>query len=326
MRTLKELKDYLTVIPKPFASDAAVGGVSDFVNAASDETNFDHGFPQDYSRDPNTQDGKWILRSDMNALGQMASKEAFFKEAGGVHTYDEDIPKASVGYPEGAVLTSFDGEYLALVESQERANHKSFIDEDERTDYSVVNGEVKYDGERKNPRVLWKTVNWIGGLEDGAFRLYLNYSDAHQINENTQIKQDSLVIGTYVYFVSLPKPELSGGMLPVTYDIDATSFPLYHETNITAPNSQSEHMIATTNKGRFGDALGAGVYITGNFHFHAIPVVSYTGGTGNYYFSFFAKAGSSISTIVRINGEVISSKKPYWYAIPIEAKVEGGDL
>lgn len=325
MRTLNELKGFLASVPKPFANDAETSDVSDFNNTENDTTNYLNGFPKVFSQNPKDKTiankGKWLLRSDLNAFGQMATKEAFFKETGGVHTYDEKVAETYKGYPEGVVLTSFDGEYLSLVESQEGKNHYSFLDDLKKTDYSVVNCEVQYQGDEKEPRILWKSVNWINGLEEGLYHLYINYSNAHQIEEDTPIEKDSLVIGTRACFRHLPPPGLSGGGIqPSLYNIDTTSFPLEHETQI------NDVSIQVINKGKFGDAAGSGVYVAVQGAmvpvFYDIPIVSYTGGTGNYYNAFFAKAGTKISTILKVNGSAVPEYAPYWYAIPIEAQRE----
>lgn len=337
MRTLEDLKAALNAIPCPFADEAS-DAVSEFNNTTAATTNYNEGFPAAYSKDPNASGdakGKYLLRNDMNAFGQMATKELFFKEAGGVHTYDAAVASKFEGYPEKAVLGAYDGEYLALVESQVLGNVRKFVDDNGLTDYGVVNCEVANsdasdsdDGKPKS--VLWKTANWISGLDDSLFHIEVNYSALHKIEDGDIIEQDSLVIGTAALFLSKPKQEDV-----VIWPISAAN-PIKHKTLISAPG-QATKEIEITNKGKCGDALGSIIYINDtSLAFHYIPVCSFTGGTGNYFLAAFAKANTTFSTTLyggetryggtwdETDGTVDYFEldvKPYWFAIPIEIRV-----
>lgn len=300
MRTLADLRRAIYAIPSEFAVNASSEAKSDFANSESDETNYTHGFPSVYAQDPNNDNGKYILRNDMNTLGQMASRELIFKEAGGVHTYDAAVKDSLSGYPEGALLTAYDGDYLSLVESQVSANTEAFLTESDTTDYTKINATQ-----------AWKFVNWIGGLEESQFSLELNYSAIRQIADGELIQQDSLVVGTISAFVTTPQPAQAG-----VYNVE-DSKPLSHTTTIVSPDGNKS--ISITNKGKCGFALGSMYYLLYSREY-LLPVCSYTGGTGNYYFATFAKAGSTFSASLAI-GEMTQTAKPYWFAIPIITKV-----
>ena len=90
MKTLEELNQLLTDFPCPFA---AAEPDMDFPTAAGDApaTNYETGLPQEYARDvaDSEESGELMPRADFNRLGNLATRELFFRRCGGVHTFDK---------------------------------------------------------------------------------------------------------------------------------------------------------------------------------------------------------------------------------------------
>ena len=65
--------------------------------------NWSEGIPPDYAM-PYENEGKKILRKDVNAVGNLATRELYLLEHGGYHTFDSSVAEAIGGYPYGAFL------------------------------------------------------------------------------------------------------------------------------------------------------------------------------------------------------------------------------
>lgn len=114
-------------ITKPFASgvDAILTPIA---NTAGEDSsvNFNDGFPAAYSA-PKSNNGKYITRGEMNAIGNLASQNQFYFMAGGINTFDQDFCNAIGGYPQGAILNYLDGDKLLFVESLMDGNTNNFV-------------------------------------------------------------------------------------------------------------------------------------------------------------------------------------------------------
>lgn len=111
------------VMPQPFAhyEDVATIGMT----TDSDSINFIDGFPDVYSA-PKSNGGKFVTREDMNAIGNLASRNNFYHRCGGINTFDPALAEAIGGYPNGAVLDYFDGVNLLKVLSLTDHNRQDF--------------------------------------------------------------------------------------------------------------------------------------------------------------------------------------------------------
>lgn len=91
-----------TLIPQAFAQG---GQHADLPNAATgtNRASFLEGFPQITST-PIADGGIPPNRLDFNALGYIPMIHAFFRQNGGVFTFDTAVSNAIGGYPKGAVL------------------------------------------------------------------------------------------------------------------------------------------------------------------------------------------------------------------------------
>lgn len=114
MRTLSDIPTRLAM-PCPFAGDtganlATIGTVN------GDVINFKDGFPSPYSA-PASAGGKYVSRGELNAIGNMATRDNFFARCGGINTFDPDFAIQIGGYPKGAVLQIVNQGALWFVES-----------------------------------------------------------------------------------------------------------------------------------------------------------------------------------------------------------------
>lgn len=91
-------------IPMPFAG-ANGAALATIATTSGTTPNFPDGFPANYSA-PRATGGSFVLRSELNAIGHMASKNEWFKQAGGFYTFDAawSAAQSPAGYPQGAVL------------------------------------------------------------------------------------------------------------------------------------------------------------------------------------------------------------------------------
>lgn len=91
------------VIASPFAwsGDKATLPADD--TSGTGVASIKQGIPSECSQDL-TASGKSVRRSDVNALGYLATSTQFFLQNGGSFTFDADVATAIGGYPAGALL------------------------------------------------------------------------------------------------------------------------------------------------------------------------------------------------------------------------------
>ena len=101
------------VVPEPFASESdALATIS--TETPSDEISFKLGFPPAFSA-PRSGGGEYILRGMMNAVGNLASANEHFRQAGGLYQFNQKWAAANNGYPKNAVLDFLNGNKLYKV-------------------------------------------------------------------------------------------------------------------------------------------------------------------------------------------------------------------
>lgn len=112
----KDQLDKIT-IPLPFAGGTGAS-VYDIQKASGSRPNYEDGFPANYSA-PREAGGSFILRSEMNGLGKMASHNQWFQQAGGYYTFDPEWSNAQTpaGYPKDAILQHIQDGLLISVRS-----------------------------------------------------------------------------------------------------------------------------------------------------------------------------------------------------------------
>lgn len=94
------------VMPEPFAGS---GSKTLPANTQDDASGFSFplGFNDAYSS-PSSNNGKFVTRAQMNAIGNLATHNDFHRRCGGLNTFDADFAAKIGGYPKGAILQYFD--------------------------------------------------------------------------------------------------------------------------------------------------------------------------------------------------------------------------
>lgn len=94
-------------IKRPFAENGDLSTIAD----ADGILNYPQGFTSAYSN-PASDGGQYLKRSDLNALGNIATNDLFRYKCGGLNTFDVDFAIKVGGYPKGAVLKFLNGNYV----------------------------------------------------------------------------------------------------------------------------------------------------------------------------------------------------------------------
>ena len=151
--TSSELSKLL--IPKPFAKD---GTITPIVAVSEDMPNFSTGFPENFSA-PHSGDGRYLARAMMNAIGNIATINEYFRQAGGIYQFDAAWVAANGGYPKGAVLDFLDGnklyKVLSLVDNN-TVDYTSVGVDGTNWLYCNVDQEVKYSEICDVPNFTWQ--------------------------------------------------------------------------------------------------------------------------------------------------------------------------
>lgn len=103
------------VMPEPFAGS---GSKTLPANTQDDASGFSYplGFNSDYSS-PSSNNGKFVTRAQMNAIGNLATHNDFYHRCGGLNTFDPAFAELIGGYPKGAVLSFVENNQLYYVQS-----------------------------------------------------------------------------------------------------------------------------------------------------------------------------------------------------------------
>lgn len=100
-------------MPKPFAHGGLITPIAD-IGDSTHPVNFEDGFPSEYSS-PHSQGGKYVSRGEFNAIGNLATRNDFYKACGGLNTFNAALSSKIGGYPKGAVLQLLDKNVLKYV-------------------------------------------------------------------------------------------------------------------------------------------------------------------------------------------------------------------
>ena len=145
-------------IPQPFAS-AEGAALTEIETATSNNVNFADGFPSVYEA-PSSNNGKFVTRGEMNAIGNLASANEFARACGGIVTFDQRLATKIGGYPRGAVLEMLSGLDYARVISLVDNNLVDYTGGDPITENgnTTISGSV--DG------INWAYVTDVGNMHD----------------------------------------------------------------------------------------------------------------------------------------------------------------
>lgn len=111
-------------MPKPFAHDGLITPIVD-IGDSTHPVNFADGFPSEYSA-PHSQGGKYVTRGEFNAIGNLATRNDFYKMCGGLNTFNPELASKIGGYPKGAILQLLDRNVLKYVISLVDNNSVNF--------------------------------------------------------------------------------------------------------------------------------------------------------------------------------------------------------
>lgn len=101
--------------PRPFASlSDALAPIGDSQDA--DSINFSDGFPSVYSA-PKSNNGKFVTRGEINAIGNLATVNDFYRMCGGINKFNPEFAQKIGGYAQGAILEFYDGNVVKKVVS-----------------------------------------------------------------------------------------------------------------------------------------------------------------------------------------------------------------
>lgn len=288
MTDIKELQGAISSLPCAFAVD---GGLTDddFPVLASNDLCYESGFPLQYS--VVGQDRKDIQRVDMNKFGILATSEAHFRQAGGVHTYTDN--EESSGYSKGALLSYWDDYFLKLVESQYAQNTQNFLKGSGHPEYidslSLKTGDT-------TKKMWWKTVGYIYGIANSMLSYGGDFSSARSISVSSSgvgtIEEDALVyVGDYVYGQSKEAVSVFD-----TVSITDKLRNMISTLTITPSGASTNITISLQNKGRNGVYIvqqGIGLW------WKVFP--AQLCGNSNLGLCFFAKSGTQISCSISAN-------------------------
>lgn len=125
----------------PMTSPFAQSGNRTFIDTDNtNNMNFPKGFPDAFSA-PGSQGGKYLQRSELNALGHIATNDLFYHKCGGLNTFDPEFAAAVGGYPKGAVLQYFNGQDVLTLISLVDNNNSNFITDGISLDHWRVSGD-----------------------------------------------------------------------------------------------------------------------------------------------------------------------------------------
>lgn len=110
----------------PFANNDTTNFTAIEQTKAAGDFNFETGFNTPYSA-PKSGGGKFVTRKEMNAIGNLASRNNYYDICGGINTFDQSLCDLIGGYPKGAILEYLLGLKLYKVMSMVDNNTVNFI-------------------------------------------------------------------------------------------------------------------------------------------------------------------------------------------------------
>lgn len=132
--------------------------------ASSQNVNFYDGFPSVYGA-PSANNGKFVTRKEMNAIGNLASNDLFYHKCGGLNTFDPEFALKIGGYANGAVLQALIGNDIVYVRSLVDNNKVDFTGSatKDQVNAGIINGRI--DG-----------VNWVKCNSDFTRKEYVLFN------------------------------------------------------------------------------------------------------------------------------------------------------
>lgn len=149
---------------------------------SSQNVNFYDGFPSVYGA-PSANNGKFVTRKEMNAIGNLASNDLFYHKCGGLNTFDPEFALKIGGYAKGAVLQALIGNDIVYVRSLVDNNKVDFTGSatQDQVNAGIINGII--DG-----------VNWVQCNSDFTRREYVLFNLPESIPSATNTVVTSVAI------------------------------------------------------------------------------------------------------------------------------------
>lgn len=128
-------------MPMPFANNSdALTTILDSQDSSGSAVNFADGFPSAYSS-PKSNGGKFVTRGEINALGNLASRNDFYRMCGGLNIFNQEFAKKIGGYANGAILEYLTGGVVRRVISLKDDNLVDFTSPGTTLD-GIISGSV----------------------------------------------------------------------------------------------------------------------------------------------------------------------------------------
>ena len=197
-------------VPSRMAMPCPFGGfgsdnIDPIAQVSGSDVNYIDGFPSAYGA-PSSNNGKFVRRKQMNAIGRLASNDLFYHKCGGLNTFDADFCAAVGGYPRGAILEYVAGTQIYNVMSLVDNNKVDFTGADHSSDGTGIStGTV--DG-----------INWTYCNKDAPSQQVINVASGDGTGVNIDRNNGSIVsfftapangILTASIFLEYGDPELS---------------------------------------------------------------------------------------------------------------------
>ena len=191
-------------MPCPFGGFGG-GNVDPIAQVTGSDVNYVDGFPAAYGA-PSANNGKFVRRKQMNAIGKLASNDLFYHKCGGLNTFDADFCAAVGGYPKGAILEYVAGTQIYNVMSLKDNNKADFTGADHSSDGTGIStGTV--DG-----------INWTYCNKDAPSQQVINVVSG----DGTGVNVDSQK-GTIVSFFTSPANGMLTASISLEYGTEITS-------------------------------------------------------------------------------------------------------
>lgn len=194
----------------------------------ANNTSYEFGIPSGF--DVGNENNQRALLPDINRIGEIACREQFFRQAGGIHTFNQEFSDLVNGYPKWAVLEYWDGSNLRRVMSLLDDNTANFVDRPDLID----NIHWAYCD-------VWNADN---------MRIYYDFSSYETIVADSMTTEYDCMAMVWVEVV---KSESSSDSTVVSMTVsrgsDESTSDIVEVSNPVSPTSKDYHVISTV--GRF---------------------------------------------------------------------------
>lgn len=143
---------------------------------AGDAVSFEKGFGEKFGGEAGSLQGKLrVLLPDLNRLAEIATREQYFREIGGIRTFSQEFSDAVGGYPNRAMLEYWNGSRLRRVMSLRDNNTANFV---------------------TNPNFIGDGRNWsyCDEWSPSNMRIYLDLKNAQVTSVGLPVPFDCLML------------------------------------------------------------------------------------------------------------------------------------